>query len=400
MTTPDAMITDSDAIALRRRMVDEVAAHPYLTPWGDAFTNWRTAMLAVPRHAFIPDTVWTYNPTGDDPQFTPLRRGHDPHRWMQLAYATGKDGLTTQVDDGNPDGPDGGGSRPTSSASDPSMVAVMLAALDAHPGHTVLEIGTGTGYNAALLAYRLGGDSVTTIELDEAVAHDARAALRATGHRDVHCVIGDGENGYPARAPYDRLIATVAAHRIPYPWITQTRPGGRVLLPWSTSYAGGLVALDVRDDGTAHGRIVGEATFMALRGQRDRGATQRPPGPAHGRHQESTTTTRHPHDVTGPHGARVAIGQRVPGCRWVYYPWDEHDPCGVLWLVDPWGSSAKLTHATPDATDDEFPVTQIGPRRLWDEVEAAYQWWADQGSPDADRWRFTVTQRGQLIELG
>jgi hypothetical protein len=72
----------------------------------------------------------------------------------------------------------------------------------------------------------------------------------------------------------------------------------------------------------------------------------------------------------------------------------------VLWLLDFMSRSwAKLTHRTPDASDDEFLVHQHGPRRLWDEVHAAYGWWVEHGKPDADRWRFTVTSEGQWIEL-
>jgi hypothetical protein len=192
------------------------------------------------------------------------------------------------------------------------------------------------------------------------------------------------------------VIATVAAHRIPYPWIAQTRPGGRILLPWATSYDGGALSLHVAEDGTAHGHIVAESSFMTLRSQRDRGAV-RPPGGTGDGGEVRRVATVHPADLTG-HAAAVAIGMRVPGCRWRYYPWTEDDPCGVFWLVDPWGSSAKLTHTTPDATDD-LPVAQKGPRRLWDEVEAAYQWWIEQGSPDAGKWLFTVTRHGQLIQL-
>ena len=67
--------------------------------------------------------------------------------------------------------------------------------------------------------------------------------------------------------------------------------------------------------------------------------------------------------------------------------------------MDPWGSWAKLTHITPDADEDEFPVLQSGPRRLWDEVEAAYHWWIEAGSPDADRWLFTITFTEQRVQL-
>ncbi|MGH3779395.1 MAG: hypothetical protein ACRDRO_01890 [Pseudonocardiaceae bacterium] len=132
------------------------------------------------------------------------------------------------------------------------------------------------------------------------------------------------------RVPYDRIIATAAVCRIPYPRAAQTRPGGRILLPWANSYTGALVALT----------------------------------------------------------------------QWRYWPFDEHTGVGVFWLLDFESRSwAKLIHTSPDAGDDEFRVHKSGPRRLWDEVHAAHRWWVDQGKPDVDRWRFTVTSQGQQIGL-
>lgn len=75
-------------------------------------------------------------------------------------------------------------------------------------------------------------------------------------------VTGDGALGYPAGAPYDRVIVTAVCHQIPYAWVAQTRPGGRVVLPWADTYTGGLLALTVADDGTARGTIVAESEFI------------------------------------------------------------------------------------------------------------------------------------------
>ncbi|MGH3548852.1 MAG: hypothetical protein ACRDQU_12230 [Pseudonocardiaceae bacterium] len=111
-------------------------------------------------------------------------------------------------------------------------------------------------------------------------------------------------------------------------------------------------------------------------------------------------TILHPHWVGGDRGARFAIGQRVPRCQWRYWPYDEQDGVGVLWLLDFESRSwAKLTHSTPDASDDEFPVRQHGSRRLWDEVDAAHRWWREQGKPDVEQWRFTVNPNGQQLDL-
>ena len=398
MTGLDAV---GSPVELRRRMVDAVLADEFVAEWRAAVLPWRPALLAVSRHEFLPGTVWVENDDGASPAFVPLHREQDPGRWLRLAYAA-DDGVATQVDDGRPTGPGVGGSLPSSSASGPIIVAVMLAALDAHDGHRVLEVGTGTGYNAALLAHRLGARQVTSIEVDPVIATHARKALSDAGLGAVTVVTGDGALGYPPGAPYDRLIVTAACNQVPYAWVEQTRPGGRIVVPWADTYAGGLLVLTVAEDGTASGRIVAESNFMWLREQRETRGAVKPTmsnGVGDPERVEERVTTLHPSHVTRPHGARVAIGQRVPGCQWRYYPWEPDDPVGVLWLVDPWGSWAKLTHTSPDADEDEFPVLQSGPRRLWDEVEAACRWWLEAGSPGADRWLFTVTPEGQRVEL-
>lgn len=248
---------------LHRRMVEELSAK------GDLPAEWREAFLEVPRHAFIPETVWRYDEDVEDNyDLLPLNRADDPEAWLRLAYAN--DVVITQVDDGHPAGPDLTGYASSSSASMPSVVAIMLDALEVSDGQRVLEIGTGTGYNTALLAHRLGAENVITIEVDPAVAAHARKALAATSFGEVTVVTGDGASGYPPRAPFDRILSTASCQRVPYPWAEQTRPGGRIVTPWDNAYfQGGLLALTVAGDGTASGRIVGQTSFMRLRDQRD-----------------------------------------------------------------------------------------------------------------------------------
>jgi protein-L-isoaspartate(D-aspartate) O-methyltransferase len=386
-----------DPAELRARIVDRLLAGDGMAIWSVAVAPWRSALATVPRHEFIPDTVWIKNPSYW-PTLLPLCRDDDPGRWLELTY--GDDAVITQVDDGHPDGPGLAGAMQTSSASAPDIVAVMLAALDAHPGHRVLEIGTGTGYNAALLAHRLGAQHIRSIEVDPDVAAQARQALSDTGYGEICVVTGDGVLGYPPGAPYDRVIATAAVRNIPYRWVAQTRPGGRILLPWATSYTGVLVGLTVEEHGSASGGIVGESSFMWLRAQRERrGAVGAVVGDDEDR-AEVHLTQLHPYSVSGEPGARFAIAQRVPRCQWRYWPYEERTGTGVFWLLDFESRSwAKLTHYTPDASDGEFPVHQYGPRRLWEEIHAAHQWWIDQGRPDVDRWWFTVTLQAQRIEL-
>jgi protein-L-isoaspartate O-methyltransferase len=118
---------------------------------------------------FVPELVWCQDRDAEgDCDLVPLRRDEDPLRWLELAYAD--DSVVTQVDEGRPAGENGCGFEATSSASMPAVVAQMLTALEVEPGMRVLEIGTGTGYNAALLAHRLDASHVVSVEIDPAVA--------------------------------------------------------------------------------------------------------------------------------------------------------------------------------------------------------------------------------------
>jgi protein-L-isoaspartate(D-aspartate) O-methyltransferase len=156
-----------------------------------------TAMRTVPRHVFLPGV--------------PLRR----------AYAN--DVATTKRD---------AGGAPISAASQPSIVGAMLEQLGVSPGDRVLEIGAGTGYNAALLAYLTGpAGLVVTVDVDEDIVAGARLALADAGFPHVMVVRGDGALGYEELSPYDRIIATVGLHDLPVAWRAQLAPGGRIVVP-------------------------------------------------------------------------------------------------------------------------------------------------------------------------
>ncbi len=377
----------ADAEALRQCMVEGLARR------GELDERWRAAFTEVPRHEFIPELVWRHDrDAGRNCDLVSLRRCDDPQRWLERAYANAP--VNTQVDDGHPIGEAGCGFEVTSSASMPAVVAQMLAALDAEPGMRVLEIGTGTGYNAALLAHRLGAEHIVSVEVDPAVAEHARRVLATAGFDAVTIVTADGADGYLPRAPYDRVISTVATAEVPYAWVAQTRPGGLVLTPWGTPYyPGGLLALTVHPDATATGRIVGPAAFMSLRAQRiprytisrivreDDTAT-------------TSTTDLHPWHVAGDAHVSTAIGLRVPQCARLYQP--EDPETGTLYLVDQWSRSWATLHVS---AEPPYEVRHSGERKLWDEVATAYQWWLDRGKPAVDAWRFTIDPSGQRIEL-
>ncbi|WP_026405162.1 methyltransferase domain-containing protein [Actinomadura rifamycini] len=356
---------------------------------GDLTPQWRGPFETVLRHRFVPDEVWVE----DGDRLVPVRRSDDEEAWLTSCYAN--DFVITQVDDGVPAGPGRVGHEITSSASRPDVVAMMLAALEAEPGMNVLEIGTGTGWNAALLAERLGNDRVTSLEVDPAVADRARRTLRNEGY-EVTVAAGDGAHGHPDSAPFDRVIATAAAQRVPPAWAAQARPGGRVLVPWTTDFHNGaLVSFLVSQDGTMRGRIVGNVAFMPLRAQRGMRASldRHVSGMTHARHSFTET---HPYSVLGEYDASLAVGLRVPHCKLIVTH-GTGEGAYTVWLVDPWSGSWACLEHEPGA--EKFPVRQSGERDLWQEAEDAFRWWDGLGRPVADRWGLTVTPQGQFVWL-
>ena len=162
---------------------------------------------------------------------------------------------------------------PMSSSSQPAIMAVMLEQLDPRPGHRVLEVGAGTGYNAALLAHLVGPNgSVVSVDIDEDLCAQARANLAGAGVEGVEVVQADGAHGWPAGAPYDRIILTASATDLACAWVDQLAPGGRLVLPLILVGPTQLsVALEKRDRFLAS-RSVAWCGFMPLRGAMAAGA--------------------------------------------------------------------------------------------------------------------------------
>jgi protein-L-isoaspartate(D-aspartate) O-methyltransferase len=158
---------------------------------------------------------------------------------------------------------------PVSSSSQPAIMAIMLAQLKLAPGHRVLEIGAGTGYNAALISHIVGpAGQVTAVDIDDDTAAAARAHLAAAGYPDVTAVCADGAAGYPGHAPYDRLIATVGVSDLTPEWLDQLTADAVIVLPLDVRGAQLSVAFSRAPDGHWASRSVRPCGFMRMRGAR------------------------------------------------------------------------------------------------------------------------------------
>jgi protein-L-isoaspartate(D-aspartate) O-methyltransferase len=166
----------------------------------------RDAFLAIPRETFVPVVL------------------HD----HGIAAVYRDEAFPTKLDDRG---------DAVSSSSQPGIMAAMLEELRVSPGQRVLEIGTGTGYNAALLSFLVGPrGQVTSVELDPGVAKDARRAVRDVGAR-ARVVVGDGRRGWQRGAPYDRVILTASSLDVPRAFLDQLTEGGLLVLPLRLSDA-------------------------------------------------------------------------------------------------------------------------------------------------------------------
>ncbi|MFC6938212.1 methyltransferase domain-containing protein [Actinomadura yumaensis] len=263
--------------------------------------------------------------------------------------------------------------------------------MEARPRDRVLEIGTGTGWTAALLTEL--GAGVVSVEVDPAVADQAAANLKVTGHAP-RLVVGDGAEGWPPGAPYDRVHATAAVARVPYPWVEQSRPGGVIVTPWQPAPGQGYKLRLTVSGPRAVGRFHGPAGFMMLRAQRMTGRWN----PHHAAEADASRTRLDPRAVAAPGtGAPMAVVARCPGMAMMPVNNDDGSFSLLLFEVNaPQGAWASCDWE-PDA--DDFEVTQYGDRRLWNEVQDAFTWWIDQGAPGADRFGLTVESSGERLWL-
>ena len=146
--------------------------------------------------------------------------------------------------------------------SQPFMVAVMTGLLDVRPDDVVLEIGTGLGYQAAILAELT--DTVYSVEVIDDLANQAKQRLRRRGYTNVQVKVGNGYHGWPEHAPFDKVIVTAAPDLIPPPLIYQLKPGGRMVLPVGLPDSQHLIVADKGSDGRLTTKELLQVRFSAL----------------------------------------------------------------------------------------------------------------------------------------
>ncbi|MFE0807731.1 ATP-grasp peptide maturase system methyltransferase [Streptomyces sp. NPDC058848] len=387
MTLPTDL--DNDAGALRAAMVKD------LTEAGEpVHPDWLAAAGEVPRHAFVPGF---YLPA-DEPDvhgltvWEPVTSKLDYGRWLAASYSDTT--LVTQFDGEETDWEQPAvrhGGAPTSSSTLPSLVLRMWSDADVREGHTVLEVGTGTGYSTALACERLGSSHVTSVEVDAARLAGAADALYGCGYTPT-LARADGRYGYWPEAWFDRVVAACSLRSVPPALLRQVRPGGKVLLPLSGwLYGSARVLLTVAGDGTAEGPLLpGAVSFMPARTDAAP-AYGNPADWVAGLGEERSRFARHaPERLTAAaeeaFHLRFLAQSAVPDAQMVTLD-------GALHLIDVVsGSAATLT---PEGGD--WRVREGGPLKLWSRVEYFIDAFDAAGRPGPETYTLRVDGDGQRL---
>ncbi|MEV7289657.1 methyltransferase domain-containing protein [Streptomyces sp. NPDC093252] len=369
---------------------DLAAARPHMAVLSEALAQagairtkpWAAAFAALPRHLFVPRwyeqetdargiAVWRERHSGDADALAAAYR--------DVTLVTALDPDTAQQVDAT-----AWTGVATSSSTQPSLMAGMLEDLVVEDGHRVLEIGTGTGYNAALLSHRLGGHLVHSVDVDPALTSAAQEHLAAAGYAP-QLVPGDGLLGYPTGGPFDRIIATCSVPAVPDAWVRQLRPGGVLVADLALGIKGGIVRLTRRGDEVRGLFTENAGRFMPARAQ---AATY----PAPVRSERAPTAGTRPTRLTAAeirseYPLRLVLSFNLPDTKLVYHR-DDNDALS-LQLQDGGGSWARVPLAGDTAT-----VTFGGSTDLWKRAEDAHTWWCEAGQPDQSRFGYAVTAGG------
>lgn len=385
-----AIVDDVEVVRRLAALADELSAAGKLRS-----QPWRQAFLAVRRHVFVP-RFWHDEKMGVFPAQWRMVDGatRDHQEWLDAVYSDrtlATDLTGTPVEDG--------GMHPqvTSSSTMPSLMLAMLEDLDVADGMRVLEIGTGAGYNAALLCERLGDTNVTTIDVDPELVALATIRLAGHGYRPT-IVCGDGADGAGARAPFDRVIATCGMDHIPQAWIDQCRDGAKILANLRGPFdAWPLVLLTVKD-GTASGNFLSQSgAFMPRRTDHTEQFDYRTTLRTRKVEPERRYSLLDPALAYAKGGWGQLVQHHLRGMTSLqaYVNGSEDDLITQIATADG-GSSWAFAHHAAEG-DKGYVVEQEGPRRLWDELEELHQQWTVLGSPALERLGLTISRDAEPV---
>lgn len=363
-----------------RRLADELTATGNLSS-----PRWRAAVCAVPRHELVPD-VWRRDPDGSwhrmDSSTAQGRR-----EWLGQVYSNTV--LVTAITGT-------GGLR--SSSSMPGLMTRMLENLDVHDGHRVLEIGTGTGYNAGLLTHRLGAANVFSVDIEPDLVDLARDRLARQGLYPT-LVVGDGAAGLAEHAPFDRIMATCAVPAVPWAWVEQTRIGGVILTDLKPALGAGNLVRLTRYGDRAEGRFDPTyAVFMDLRHRpADHDPVRRRPRKDRSQRPDQRSTVLDPRTpwqapivwflACFELGPDIALGYNRP------------DDAGAPTATSVTAADGSWAEVALDEHNGRHRVVEGGNRRVWRVIEAARAEWTRLGRPGWDRFGLTVVPTGQFVWL-
>ncbi|MCP3799732.1 methyltransferase domain-containing protein [Allokutzneria sp. A3M-2-11 16] len=357
---------------LAHQLADEMAAEGVLQS-----PAWRDAVEATPRHVFVPrfyvqqqDGQWTETSADDD-------------EWLAAVYRN--EPLITDL------ATTANGNRVTvSSSTKPGLMVRMLETLDVHDGHRVLEIGTGTGYNVALLSHRLGSDRVFSVDIGAELVDAARGRLTELGLTPTLAAT-HGAEGLPEHGPFDRIIATCSVPTVPWAWAEQVHEGGLVLVDVKPSTHAGNLVLLTRYADRLEGRFLPRwAGFMAMR---DADLAPEVGSLIEDVNTGSRSSTRLEPTPWSSLVPWFLVQTRMPGK--VAFGYLGATDQGPEWAVfsTPDGSWSAV-RMQPDE-NGEREVRQGGPVPLWDAFEAIHETWDNLGRPNWDRLGLTITPDGR-----
>jgi protein-L-isoaspartate(D-aspartate) O-methyltransferase len=345
------------------------------------------AFLRVPRHAFL-DRFFRREIRGRQIHMQELSPTSFPDiaDWFRAVYAD--EPLTIAYDDD---------STATSSSSSPGAMAIMLEAAELAPGLRVLEIGTGTGYNAALLATIVDNPTlVFTIEIENELARQAQCRLDRVVGSGVTVHTGNGLEGYAPGAPYDRIIATGSTQVVPLSWLEQVRPGGMIVMNLIGEMgACAFLKIEKQETGlAAHGRFLSASEFMELHEAGHyphRRATQ--VGRYIGRPiTAQTESCRADFDLSLLWDRRLnfALQLAFPRMSFASVYVNPLCPC----LMDLASDTMLLFRPT---NDEHFQVEVRGDPQMWDRVLAVYRQWVGLGYPDVRAYQLQIDAEGNQV---